>query len=210
MNSKTATQIKQRTNPKDVFITPRELAKKAIEMAHSSLPENEDPNTFNYWYDPFRNSAEGSYYSQFPNTNNKYPINNVDNDYTARFNPIHAKCWAEITEGRDFFTHKPVGDMMPARLIICSNPPYSMLDKVFERCIELNPVVVNLLIGVNNLTARRMEMMEKAGYVLTNLHMCKVYSWFGMSFICNWVKGTGGGCLSYDRKVWRDASQKKQ
>ena len=205
MNSKTATQIKQRTTPKDVFITPRALAKTAIDMAHNSLPENLHPMKFNYWYDPFRNSAEGSYYSQFPRTNNKLPINNND-DCEGMFNPIHAKCWAEITEGRDFFTHEPVGDMMPARLIICSNPPYSMLDKVFQRCIELKPVVINLLIGVNNLTARRMEMMEKAGYKLTKLHMCKVYKWFGMSFICNWVKGAEGSCLSYDRTVWRNAA----
>jgi len=190
MNSKTATKIKQRTSPKDVFITPKALALTAIEMAGMSLVQASPWNErgFNYWYDPFRNSSEGSYYSQFPE--------------------CQAKCWAEITEGRDFFTHEPVGDMMPARLIICSNPPYSMLDKVFQRCIDLSPVVVNLLIGVNNLTARRMEMMENAGYKLTNLHMCKVYKWFGMSFLCNWVKGAETSCLGYDRTVWRDQAKK--
>lgn len=192
MNSKTATKIKQRTTAevRDVFITPKALALTAIEMAGMSLVQASPWNErgFNYWYDPFRNSSEGSYYSQFPE--------------------CQAKCWAEITEGRDFFTHEPVGDMMPARLIICSNPPYSMLDKVFQRCIDLSPVVVNLLIGVNNLTARRLEMMENAGYKLTNLHMCKVYKWFGMSFLCNWVKGAETSCLGYDRTVWRDQAKK--
>lgn len=187
MNSKTATKIKQRTTPKDVFITPRALALTAIEMCQASLPEHKNPYIFNYWYDPFRNNVEGSYYSQFPEG--------------------QAATWAEITEGRDFFTHEPVQGLMPARLVICSNPPYSMLDKVFQRCIDLNPTAINLLIGVNNLTARRMEMMEKAGYKLTNLHMCKVYKWFGMSFICNWVKGAETSCLSYDRTVWREGKK---
>jgi len=191
MNSKTATKIKQRTNPKDVFITPMALALKAINECQKSLPEK--AKKIDYWYDPFRNSAEGSYYSQFP--------------------PESPSCWAEITEGRDFFTFQPIRHHIiqkHARLIICSNPPYSMLDAVFQRCIDLNPVAINLLLGVNNLTARRMEMMENAGYKLTNLHMCKVYSWFGMSFICNWVKGAETSCLGYDRIVWRDEGEGEQ
>jgi len=192
MNSKTATKIKSRAVPKDVFITPRDLALKAINICQASLPNSpigEYLDSFNYWYDPFRNSDDGSYYSQFPEG--------------------QAKCWAEITEGRDFFTHYPIppGSMMPGKLIICSNPPYSMLDAVIKRCIMLNPIAINLLIGVNNLTPRRMEWLEEAGYKLDNLHMCKIYQWFGMSFICNWTKSkilTGKkSCLQYDRKVWR-------
>ena len=193
MNSQTATQIKRRkaAEVKDVFITPMALALKAINECQKSLPENENPLTCDYWYDPFRNSAEGSYYSQFPSES--------------------PSCWAEITEGRDFFTFKPIFHPSGAdRLIICSNPPYSMLDEVFQRCIDLNPVAVNLLIGMMNLTAKRMEMMENAGYKLTNLHMCKVYSWFGMSFLCNWVKGAETSCLGYDRIVWRDATKGEQ
>ena len=186
MNSTTAHQISQRTIAKDVFITPLPLALTAINMCEASLPEHQNPYIFNYWYDPFRNSAEGSYYSQFPQG--------------------QAKCWAEITEGRDFFTHQPIEGLMPARLVICSNPPYSMIDAVLNRCIALNPTAINLLLGVNNLTARRMEMMENAGYRLTNLHMCKVYKWFGMSFICNWVRGAQTSCLAYDRTVWRNAA----
>ena len=184
MNSKTAHKIKNRSEAKDVFITPRALALTAIQQCEASLPEIENPYQFNYWYDPFRNSEEGSYYSQFPEG--------------------EASCWAEITEGRDFFTHEPVGDMMPARLIICSNPPYSMINAVLQRCIALNPIAINLLLGVNNLTPRRMEMMENAGYRLSNLHMCKVYKWFGMSFICNWVRGATTSVLAYDRIIWKE------
>ena len=190
MNSTTAHQIAQRTTPRDVFITPPALALTAIQQCEASLPENPNPYQFNYWYDPFRNSAQGSYFSQFPEG--------------------QARCWAEITEGRDFFTHQPVTGLMPARLIICSNPPYSMIDAVLARCVALNPVAINLLLGVNNITTRRLERMEAAGYRLTNLHMCKVYKWFGMSFICNWVRGAETSVLSYDRVVWRSAPQPTQ
>jgi hypothetical protein len=190
MNSTTAHQIAQRTTARDVFITPTALALTAIQQCEASLPESPNPYHFNYWYDPFRNSSEGSYFSQFPES--------------------QARCWAEITEGRDFFTHEPVTGLMPARLIICSNPPYSMIDAVLARCIALNPIAINLLLGVNNITTRRLERMEAAGYRLTNLHMCKVYKWFGMSFICNWVRGAQTSVLSYDRIVWREATPPTQ
>jgi len=133
-----------------------------------------DTVTTDVWYDPFK--ATGNYFNQFPEGTHM---------------------WAEITEGRDFLTQDSKCD------IICSNPPYSMLDAVFKRCIELNPRVVSLLIGVGNLTARRLEWMDKAGYSVTKIHMCKVYNWFGMSFIVQFEKESVA-VLTYDRTVWRD------
>ena len=127
------------------------------------------------WYDPFKN--DGSYYKQYPNNQS---INE----------------WSEILEDKDFFTFNKKVD------IICSNPPYSIMDKVIQKSIELNPRVISYLIGVNNLTARRIEMFEKEGYILTKIHMCKVFKWFGMSFIVQFEKG-GSPCLSFDRIVWR-------
>tara|TARA_R110001592_G_scaffold22840_1_gene90424 strand:+ start:209 stop:712 length:504 start_codon:yes stop_codon:yes gene_type:complete len=127
------------------------------------------------WYDPFKN--DGSYYKQYPNTQS---INE----------------WSEILEDKDFFTFNKKVD------IICSNPPYSIMDKVIQKSIELNPRVISYLIGVNNLTARRIEMFEKEGYILTKIHICKVFKWFGMSFIVQFEKG-GSPCLSFDRIVWR-------
>ncbi len=114
------------------------------------------------WFDPFKNN--GSYYNQFPNEN---------------------KVYSEILEGKDFFEFEDNVD------IICSNPPYSLLDKVITKSIDLQPKVINYLIGVNNLTARRIEMLEKAGYGLTTLHMSKVYKWYGMSVIVIFEKGEG-------------------
>jgi hypothetical protein len=166
-------KIKKRTYANDVFITPRELG-----MMHIRTTKNyvEDQAV---WYDPFRHDDKGTYYSQFP---------------TDR------KEWAEITEGRDFFTHDP-GHID----VICSNPPYSMIDKVFEKSCSLKPSVISYIIGVNNMTTRRLEKMNQHGYTLVYTKMLKVYKWFGMSFICIWKTNQppNSDIIQYDRKVWR-------
>ena len=125
------------------------------------------------WYDPFKNN--GSYYNQFPNENKK---------------------WSEILEERDFFTFDEKVD------IICSNPPYSMINKVLEKSVELKPRIISYLIGINNLTAKRLEYMENNGYYITKLHMCKVFKWYGMSMIVVWERDKKA-IISFDRVVWR-------
>ena len=125
------------------------------------------------WFDPFKNN--GSYYNQFPNEN---------------------KVYTEILENKDFFEFNDKID------IICSNPPYSLMDAVIKKSIDLQPKVINYLIGISNLTARRIEMFENAGYGMTKLHMCKVFKWYGMSVIVQFEKGKEN-IISYDRDVWR-------
>ena len=58
MSSSTGHKIKARDNPRDVFITPRELAKVHIDY----IDAKED----DVWFDPCRFNENGSYYSQFP------------------------------------------------------------------------------------------------------------------------------------------------
>ena len=106
------------------------------------------------WYDPFKNS--GNYYNQFPNDN---------------------KVWSEILEEEDFFEFDMEVD------IICSNPPYSMINKVLEKCVSLKPRIISFLIGMGNLTTQRIEKMNNWGYGLKQIRMLKVHSWYGMSFI---------------------------
>jgi len=126
------------------------------------------------WYDPFKNS--GNYYNNF----------NCEN-----------KEWSEILQGKDFF------DCYEKVEVICSNPPYSCIDNVLTKSISLKPKVISYLIGINNLTTRRIEYMEQAGYYIKKMHLCKVYKWYGMSSIVVWVRNEGNGILSYDRKVWK-------
>jgi hypothetical protein len=131
------------------------------------------------WFDPFKNN--GSYYNQFPNEN---------------------KLYTEILENKDFFDFNEKVD------IICSNPPYSLMDKVIKKSIELQPHTINYLIGIGNLTARRIEMFDKAGYGMTKMHMCKVFKWYGMSVMVQFEKSKNN-VITYDRQVWREEEVKE-
>ena len=183
----TSTMIKNRKNPKDVFITPKELAKTGIDMI--------DYYTDEVWYDPFRNS--GSYFNQFPQNIIHMVTGKVIKERTR------PHVWSETLEGKDFFGYNEPVD------VICSNPPYSIIDKVLEHSVELKPRVIQYLLGVGNLTAKRIEFMENAGYGIVKFHMCKVFKWYGMSAIVTWEKGRRG-IFSYDRKVWRNEKDKKK
>lgn len=125
------------------------------------------------WYDPFKN--DGSYYNQFPNENKK---------------------WSEILDGKDFFDFNDKVD------IICSNCPYSMINKVLEKSVRLNPRIISYLIGINNLTPKRIEYMENNGYFISKIHLCKVYKWYGMSIIIIWERNKKS-IISFDRTIWK-------
>jgi len=172
MSSTVSHTIKQRQKPNDVFITPRALAKLQIDMTAAATAGRGE----GLWLDPCRNNAEGSYYSQFPEN--------------------CSKDWCEILEGKSFF------DYEGAPNVICANCPYSLIDDWFKKTIELNPVVCSFLIGVSNLTARRIEWFQKAGYGITKLKMLKVYKWYGMSYIVVFEKDRPS-IMSIDRTVWR-------
>jgi len=130
-------------------------------------------NKDDIWYDPFKNN--GSYYNQFPNKN---------------------KLWTEILDGKDFFEFNENVN------IICSNPPYSLMDKVLKKSIELKPHTISYLIGIHNLTTKRIEYMENSGYYITKIHLTKVYKWFGMSVIVIWEKNKNS-IIDYDRNIWK-------
>ncbi|NBW38392.1 MAG: hypothetical protein EBR30_25885 [Cytophagia bacterium] len=84
--------------------------------------------TNDLWLDPFR--GKGIYYDHFP----------------------ESKEWCEITDDRDFFSYDGKPD------VICSNPPYSILDKVFQKSIDLQPRIVSYLLLHGAMTPRRIEM----------------------------------------------------
>tara|TARA_R110000764_G_scaffold216103_1_gene302945 strand:+ start:40 stop:540 length:501 start_codon:yes stop_codon:yes gene_type:complete len=152
--------------------TPKDVFITPLKLAKTAIDMIEYTE-LDVWYDPFKNS--GSYYNQFP---------------------TDLKAWSEILEGQDFFEYKDeVG-------IICSNPPYSMLDKVIEHSIELKPHTINYLIGINNLTPKRIEKFNNNNYGLTKIHLCKVYDWFGMSIIAQFEKDYEN-VITFDRTVWR-------
>jgi len=118
-------------------------------------------------------------------------------NYYNSFDKVFTKNTFEFTEidlGLDFFEYSKNVD------VIISNPPYSCIDKVLEKSVELNPHTISYLIGINNLTAKRIEFMNKHGYNLSKLHVTKVFKWYGMSAIVVFTKSTNN-CVSYDRIV---------
>lgn len=126
------------------------------------------------WLDPCKNN--GSYYNNFPNDNKDY---------------------CEILEQKDFFEYEGHVD------IIIQNPPYSLMNKWIEKNIELNPRIISFLIGIGNLTAKRIETLEHAGYGLTKMKMLKVNRWYGMSVLVVFEKDKSS-IIEFDRKIYYD------
>lgn len=131
-----------------------------------------DFNENDKWLDPCKN--DGSYYNNFPNDNKEY---------------------CEILENKDFFEYEGHVD------IIIQNPPYSLMNKWIKKNIQLNPRIISFLIGIGNLTTKRIETLEHAGYGLTKMKMLKVYSWYGMSCLVNFEKGKKS-IIEFDRKIY--------
>lgn len=130
-------------------------------------------NEGDLWLDPCKN--DGSYFNQFPTENKEY---------------------CEILENKDFLSYDGKPD------IIIQNPPYSILDVWIKKNIELNPRVISFLIGIGNLTTRRIEWLELAGYGITKMKMLKVWKWYGMSVIVVFEKNKQS-IIEFDRKVYR-------
>ena len=127
------------------------------------------------WLDPFR--GKGAYYDHFPS---------------------EVKEWNEIEEGRDFFTYEGKPD------VICSNPPYSLIDRVLQKSVELRPRVISYLLLHGALTPKRLEFLNGAGYGLTGIYITKVYSWYGMTEAYTFEKAKENlALITYDRIVHR-------
>lgn len=104
--------------------------------------------------------------------------------------------FTEIELKKDFFKYDKNVD------IIVSNPPYSCINEVLEHSIKLKPRIISYLIGIHNLTPKRIEYMNNNGYKIVNVHMIKVYKWFGMSLIVTFSKD-GENCINYDRIIYK-------
>jgi len=84
---------------------------------------------------------------------------------------------------------------------LVTNPPYSHLEGWLIHSFELAQKGVAYLIGLHNITPRRVEIAEKMGFGVTHIHLHKVCPWYGIQAFVIWEKGKPS-ILSYDRKVW--------
>ena len=109
---------------------------------------------------------------------------------------IVKKDWCEIKEEKDFYNYNKKVDW------IITNPPYSILDPVLAHTYEICNKGFGYLLGIHNLTAKRIEEANQKGFYLTKIHICKIFKWFGMSVFVVFEKNKRN-IVSYDRIVWR-------
>jgi hypothetical protein len=197
--AKTCKKIQSRTKASDVFYTPSELVDESIKMsidgAHT-INETRYSNLYCddgdwdgnlvrniYWYDPFK--GLGAYYNKFPSIVDAYSDDGGCEDHGRRI--ACKKDWAEIVLGKDFYRYTPEWEEDDIK-IICSNPPYSCLNAVVMRCIELNPDIINLTLGSMNLTRTRINLFKINGYTLSKITITDVKGWFGITNIVQFEK----------------------
>ena len=82
---------------------------------------------------------------------------------------------------------------------------YSQISHEIKHSAEICEKGFAYLLGHDNVTARRIEYLEKMGFYITKFHLCKVMKWFGMSVFVVWEKKTSDfkGIIDYDRNVWK-------
>ena len=103
--------------------------------------------------------------------------------------------YTEIDKGLDFFEYKEKTEYL------ISNPPYSIIDKVLQHSVSLQPKIISYLIGFHNLTTKRVEYMNNNGYFIKDFHLTKVYNWYGMSLIITFSNEITTNIISIDRIV---------
>jgi hypothetical protein len=108
--------------------------------------------------DPFRGS--GAYFNLF-----------------SEYFPHSTYEWCEIEAHKDFFDYAGSPD------IIISNPPYSMIERILERCYELKPRYISFLLQAHNVTPHRIKRANEMGYYVLDYTICRVDRWFGISVI---------------------------
>ncbi len=173
-------KIKNRSTANDVFITPRPLAREHIEIVSKlfNWTCGGKPRCHVSILDPCRNNENGSYYGQLFDCGWTFKMaENIDID------------WCEISEGKDFFKCGNIKyNISPIRTgIIIGNLPFSICDKWLEHSAKLHPLIISYLMPVYSLTAKRLEMMEKLGYYLVNMHQFKWYVCNGMCCFATWM-----------------------
>jgi len=187
--SKVGHAIKNRKVAQDVFITPTLLALHHLKF---SLGEDIDDDLYKETND-IVNVLDPCCY-------------NIDGSYVKHLRELNFNVdYCEITMGKDFFNYQGRKDGLDTYAII-GNPPYSILDRWLLQSVAIAPQIISYLIGQGNLTAKRIEFMNKNGYSLKKVKMLKVFKFYGMSYIVHFEKQPIiNNCIEIEdvRKVWR-------
>lgn len=123
--------------------------------------------------DPFRGS--GAYFNLF-----------------SEYFPDSVYEWCEIEAGRDFFDYCGNPD------IIVSNPPYSLVEPILEKCYELRPRYISFLLQAHNVTPHRIQRANEAGYYVLDYTICRTDRWFGVSVILTLSRDVLENAIGFD------------
>lgn len=123
--------------------------------------------------DPFRGS--GAYF-------NKFDQYFVDSSYE----------WCEIEAGKDFFDYKGNPD------VIVSNPPYSIVEPILEKCYSLNPKIISFLLCAHNVTPHRIKRANDMGYFVEDYTICRVDRWYGVSVLLTLSNQIESNAIGFD------------
>lgn len=126
-------------------------------------------------------AGKNAFYDNFPQGSKKY------------------RC--EITDGIDFFDFNKTVDWC------ISNPPYSKLDTWLQHTCEITKRGFAYLIGLHNLTPKRIEMCNNLGFYIAYVEIMKVFKWYGMSAFVVFIRVDSDpnieNVIEYNRKIWR-------
>lgn len=116
------------------------------------------------------------------------------------------KDWCEINKGKDFLKYNKDVDW------IISNPPYSILNDFLQKSCDVANVGFAYLIGSYAITPKRLELIEKKGFFLTDMHILKVSEWFGNSCLVIFKKSKNKPKvnITFSRKVWKAFDNKQK
>jgi hypothetical protein len=98
----------------------------------------------------------------------------------------------EIDDGLDFFDYCGTPD------VIVSNPPFSIIDAVFERCFKLKPQLISFIMSQSAVTPCRLKWFNDNGYHVWDYHLTKVNRWFGVSVILTLSRDRCANIISFD------------
>tara|TARA_R110001599_G_scaffold65002_1_gene183284 strand:- start:2295 stop:2843 length:549 start_codon:yes stop_codon:yes gene_type:complete len=124
--------------------------------------------------------GNGSFY-------NNYPDNTINE-------------WCEIDDDKDFLKYNKRVDY------VISNPPYSILNKFIDKCIEICDIGFGFLLHQHALTLPRFNKLEKNNFFLTKYHQCKIWEWYGHQVFVFFEKKPKNKlcCITYSKKYIKD------
>ena len=197
--------VKSRESPKDIFITPEKVARLQLKIVNEIWKKVTNAQAC-CWLDNSCNT--GVYYRNFP-ASFQYPDGTVYPNTHLKMDIIHDEISQDFLSPESW-TVDMKEKMANKDLIICSNPPYSILNKWLQQTVQLKPVIFSYLLAAHALTPARMEKMEKAGYVIADLTICCIRGWFGMSFLLTWIQKDRNiqrtnlnPLVNYDRGIYK-------